>query len=85
MPKVPERKLSYGELQEKNRKATRFTKSPGTRHFPEYAFKEAPKGSKNGALKITRPSELPHPLKCSKCSYIATSVQDSKQHWLDHD
>lgn len=26
---------------------------------------------------------LPHPLKCSKCEYIATSVKDSKQHWFD--
>jgi hypothetical protein len=36
----------------------------------------------NGEVKVIKP--LPHPLKCSKCDYIATSVADSKQHWLDH-
>ena len=35
----------------------------------------------NGPV-ITKP--LPHPLKCSKCDYIATSIKDSKMHWLDH-
>ena len=24
-------------------------------------------------------------LTCSKCKYVATSVLDSKRHWLDHD
>lgn len=32
-----------------------------------------------------KPSSLPHPLKCSKCDYIATSVKDSHDHWsLEH-
>ena len=83
MPKVPERKLSYGELQDKNRKATKYT-SKGTKEFATYDYQEAPKGSRNGAVKITRPPVLPHPLKCSKCDYIAKNVLDSKQHWLDH-
>ena len=28
-------------------------------------------------------NSLPHPLKCSECDYIATSVNDSKNHRLD--
>ncbi len=38
----------------------------------------------NGEVKTVKPITLPHPLKCSKCEYIATSVKDSKDHWLDH-
>lgn len=38
----------------------------------------------NSEVKIVKPS-LPHPFKCSKCEYIATSVKDSHDHWFDHD
>jgi hypothetical protein len=38
----------------------------------------------NGEVKVIKSSTLPNPFKCSKCDYIATSVKDSKQHWLDH-
>jgi len=84
MTKVPERKLSYGELQEINRKTTRFTKSPGTKQFPTYKFISPNKNSKHGMVKVTTPAVLPNPLKCSKCSYVASNALDSKQHWLDH-
>ncbi len=55
----------------------------------------------NGKVRITKPatkptfkppkykatwnSTLPHPFKCSKCSYIATNKADFNNHWsLDH-
>ena len=86
MTKVPERQLSYGEVLEKLRKLQKTkSETPGTKHFATYRFQEMPTGSKNGAVKITKPSTLPHPLKCSKCNYIASSVADSRQHWaLEH-
>lgn len=28
-------------------------------------------------------STLPHPYKCSKCVYIAPTLQASKRHWFD--
>ena len=86
MPKVPKRELSYGEDLEKIRRSARFAnkQTPGTKQFPTYEFREPRGKSRNGYVKTTKPPTLPNPFKCSKCDYIASSSQDSKQHWTEH-
>ena len=41
----------------------------------------------NGPVIVTKPAtSLPHPLKCSRCDYIADSAADSRNHWFEeHD
>lgn len=39
----------------------------------------------NGAVTVRKYELLPNPLKCSKCEYVAKTVFDSKQHWIEHD
>lgn len=74
--KVPERKPSQGEILNKNR--TRTTHSPGTKAFDTFIESKF-----KGASQVRVKSNLPHPFKCSKCAYVATSAKDSKQHWFD--
>lgn len=60
-------------------KVEKSTGTTGTRTTPRFEDSARPK---HGVVKTT--TSLPHPLKCSKCDYIATSAADSRQHWLDH-
>lgn len=60
MPKVPERKPSYGEL---TSKLTKLHNMSADRKYHE--------------------AKLPNALKCSKCTYVATSRTDLDLHWLD--
>jgi hypothetical protein len=56
MPDVPQRKISYGELQDHaNRLARRYsTSGQGTKTYPEVRIIEPRKGSKNGPATVTK-------------------------------
>lgn len=56
MPDVPQRKLSYGELQEHANRLVRRYSSPmeGTKSYAEVRFIEPPKGSRNGPVKVIK-------------------------------
>lgn len=56
MPKVPERQLSPGEISAKLKPVRTY--QPGTKNFATFDFVEPRKGSKNGAVKITRPPKV---------------------------
>ena len=74
MPKVAQ--YDWDKLSPK-KPATRNTH--GTMDFATHQFIEAAKGSKNGAIKVTK---LPNALKCSACEVIAHSRNELNEHWL---
>lgn len=51
MPLVPERPLSYGEVQDKNRRMVRTKNSPGSKSFPKVDWVRTGKNHNSGYVK----------------------------------
>lgn len=79
MPSVEQ--YDWDKLKPKPKIKTTANFHKGTKEFPTYQYIEPKRGSKNGAIKITK-----LPVKgfftCSKCKTDCETRLGLKQHWL---